>query len=151
AVSQGIQNDKDVQLTGTASAMFTNLPVVRNVWVGVDGSYDGGGNDTSLVGTFIGFTIERFTALGEVDFRHDNVPLTGGGRQSVGTFMTYAEANYLLLDWLNMKAAVDYADWDGTLPRQGSDGENRVSFGFEPFLARFVQLRTFYRVSNGIS
>ena len=64
--------------------------------------------------------------------------------------MTYSEGNYLFFDWLNTKVAFDYADWDGTLPRQGSDAENRVSFGIEPFLARFVQLRAFYRVSNGI-
>jgi len=64
--------------------------------------------------------------------------------------MTYVEGNYLAFDWLNVKAAFDYADWDGTLPRQGSNGENRVSFGLEPFIARFIQIRTFYRVSNGI-
>ena len=31
----------------------------------------------------------------------------------------------------------------------GDNNRNRVSFGFEPFLDRFVQMRLFYRVLNG--
>jgi hypothetical protein len=151
AVSQGAVNDRDVQVSGTAYGMFTELPVVRNVLAGVSGSYAGGGPETSLVGFFTGFDLGRFTYLGEVDFRHDNVTdPTTGGHEGVGTFMTYSEGNYLAFDWLNVKVAFDYADWDGTLPRQGSDAENRFSVGLEPFLAKFVQVRAFYRVSNGI-
>ena len=151
AVSQGAVNDTDVQLSGTASALFTELPVVRNLLLGLSGSYAGGGPDTSLIGLFLGSNLGRFTYLGEVDFRHDNVPVASGGREGIGTFMTYIEGNYLAFDWLNIKAAFDYADWDGELPRQGNgNAENRVSVGLEPFLARFIQVRTFYRVSNGI-
>lgn len=151
AVSQGAPDDTDVQVSGTLDAMFTELPVVRNVFVGVSGSYAGGGPDTSLVGFFAGSNLGRFTALTELDFRHDRVlnPTTNF-HEGVGTFMTYVEGNYLAFDWLNMKAAFDYADWDGTLPRQGHNAENRFSFGLEPFIARFIQIRTFYRVSNGI-
>jgi len=152
AVSQGVVNDRDVQLTGTDYFMFTELPVVRNVLAGISGTYNGGATQTSWVGFFTGFDLWRFTYLGEVDFGHfDFHDTTLNRRVSTGTFITYGEANYLLFDWLNVKAAIDYADWDGTLPRQGSNGENRVSFGLEPFLARFLQLRTFYRVTNGVA
>ena len=61
-----------------------------------------------------------------------------------------SEREYLLFDWLNLKVAFDYADYDGSLPRQGDDAENRFSVGLEPFLARFLQVRAFYRVSNGV-
>jgi hypothetical protein len=151
AVSQGAVDDTDVQVSGTLDAMFTELPVVRNAFVGVSGSYAGGGPETSLVGFFAGSNLGPFTYLGEVDFRHDRVtdPVTMA-REGVGTFMAYVEGNFLAFDWLNLKAAFDYADWDGQLPRQGSDAENRVSVGIEPFLARFLQVRAFYRVSNGI-
>ena len=155
AVSQGVVNDRDVQLTGTDYCMFTDLPIVRSVLAGVSGSYNGGDTQTSLVGFFTGFNLAAFTGLGEVDFGHISFPVTVSGqpttRVNTGTFQTYVEGNYLAFDWLNVKAAFDYADWDGTLPRVGSDGENRVSFGLEPFLARFIQVRTFYRVSNGIA
>lgn len=154
AVSEGVQNDRDVQLTGTDYFLFKDLPVVRSALAGVSGSYDGGNTQTSLVGFFTGFNLAAFTGLGEVDFGHISFPQTVSGqttRVNTGTFETYVEGNYLAFDWLNVKAAFDYADWDGTLPRVGSDGENRVSFGLEPFLARFIQIRTFYRVGNGIA
>jgi hypothetical protein len=151
AVSQGISGDRDVQFTGTAYAMLPDLPVIRSFLAGLSGSYDGGSTQTSLVGPFTGFNFYRFTALGEVDFRHDSfVDSSTGVRHNPGTFMAYAEGDYLAFDWLNIKAQFDYADWDGTLPRQGHDAENRVSVGLEPFLARFVQVRAFYRCSNGI-
>lgn len=155
AASEGVQNDRDVQLTGTDYFLFTDLPVVRSALAGVSGSYNGGNTQNSLVGFFTGFNLAAFTGLGEVDFGHTSFPVSVSGqpttRVNTGTFETYVEGNYLAFDWLNVKAAFDYADWDGTLPRVGSDGENRVSFGLEPFLARFIQIRTFYRVSNGIA
>jgi len=162
AVSQGVVNDRDVQITGTESVMLTELPVVHNVYGGFSGTYNGGNTATAWVGLFGGFNLGplvyqgrnlvTFTYLGEVDFGHFNF-VDGDTNQRVqtGTFITYSEGNFLLFDWLNMKVAFDYADWDGTLPRAGSDGENRFSFGFEPFLARFLQIRTFYRVSNGVA
>jgi hypothetical protein len=154
AVSQGAVDDRDVQVTGTVSSLFTDLPVVPNVLVGFSGSRVGpSGNETSQLGFFTGFSIGPFTYLGEVDFGHFSfTDSSTGKRVSTGTFITYSEGNYLLFDWLNMKVAFDYADYDGTLPRQGSsNAENRFSVGFEPFLARFLQLRFFYRVSNGVS
>lgn len=152
AVSQGVVNDRDVQLTGTDYLLFTELPVVRSVMAGLSGTYSGGSTETSWVGLFTGFNLGKFTYLGEVDFGHFSFKDTTSNQHiSTGTFITYSEGNYLLFDWLNIKAAVDYADWDGQLPRQGSNAENRVSFGLEPFLARFVQLRTFYRVTNGVA
>jgi hypothetical protein len=151
AVSQGVVNDRDVQLTGNDTFTFTDLPVVRTVQLGISGTYSGGSTQTSWVGFSGGFNLGLFTYVGEVDFGHTSFPNSTGGRTSSGMFQTYSEGNFLLFDWLNFKAAFDYADWDGTLPRVGSDGENRASFGFEPFLARFLQLRAFYRVSNGVS
>lgn len=152
AVSQGIVDDRDVQGTGTLYSLFTDVPVVRSVLLGTSGTYAGTSDGSnSWFGLFTGFNLGRFTYLGEVDWGwFDFVDPLSDQRVKPGTFITYSEGNYLLFDWLNMKVAFDYADYDGTLPRQGSDAENRVSVGFEPFLARFLQTRFFYRVSNGI-
>ena len=38
---------------------------------------------------------------------------------------------------------------DGTLGNT-NDSENRVRFGLEPFLNRFLQPRLFYSISNGV-
>jgi hypothetical protein len=149
AVSEGASGDRDVQITGTASAMLTDLPVVRNVLLGSSFSRVGPtGSETVEVGFFGGTNIQRLTFLGEADFREDRNSSTSG--QRLGTFIAYGEADYLLFDWLNLKGAVDYADDDGTLSNRANDSENRVSVGLEPFLNRFFQPRLFYRVSNGV-
>jgi hypothetical protein len=152
AVSQGIVDDRDVQGTGTLYALFDEVPVVRSVLLGTSGSYAGTSDGSNgWVGAFTGFNLGQFTYLGEVDFGFfDFVDPLSDQRVKPGAFITYSEGNYLLFDWLNLKVAFDYADYDGSLPRQGSDAENRFSIGLEPFLARFLQTRFFYRVSNGI-
>jgi len=152
AVSQGIVDDEDVQGTGTLYALFDEIPIVRSILIGTSGSFAGtDGGHNAWTGLFTGFNLGNFTYLGEVDFGFfDFVDPVTGRREKPGTFITYSEGNYLLFDWLNLKVAFDYADYDGSLPRQGDDAENRFSVGLEPFLARFLQARFFYRVSNGI-
>jgi hypothetical protein len=58
----------------------------------------------------------------------------------------YGEANYLFGGWLNGKFAFDYLDPDDDA---SSDQRNRFSIGIEPFLDEFLQIRLFYRISNG--
>ncbi|MFQ5665722.1 MAG: hypothetical protein ACE5I7_04750 [Candidatus Binatia bacterium] len=149
AVTNGPSGDRDVQVTATAYTMFTELPVVRNLLLGGSFSRVGPpGSETVLFGFFAGSNIERLTFLGEVDFRQDRTPVTNG--RNVGRFIAYGEGDYLFFDWLNFKVAVDFSDDDGSLSSLADDSENRVSFGFEPFLNRFLQPRLFYRISNGV-
>jgi len=152
AVSQGAAADTDVQFSGTVSALFDELPVVRNVLVGSSGSVaNSSDTETTYFGLFAGSNLGNLTYLAEVDFGHLSFPdSTTGQNVSAGTFILYTEANYLFFDWLNTKVAFNYADYDGSLPRQGSDGENYFQFGVEPFLARFLQVRLFYTVGNGV-
>ena len=149
AVTDGPSGDRDAQFTTTVSTLFTDLPVVRNVLAGGSFSRVGPpGTQTTLFGFFAGSNVERFTFLGEADFREDHNSMTNG--RTVGRFIAYAEGDYLFFDWLNCKVAGDYSDWDGTSGIDANDSENRVSIGLEPFLNRFLQPRLFYRVSNGI-
>ncbi|MBI4518933.1 MAG: hypothetical protein HY699_24340 [Deltaproteobacteria bacterium] len=147
AVSDGAAGDRDVWLTGTVSAMWTELPVVRNLLLGVSAARMGGGSETLAVGCFGGTSLGPLTGLAEADFL-DTRTASSGGHQ--GTFVAYGELNWLLAGWLNLKAALDYADDDGDISRRADDSENRVSLGLEPFLNRFLQPRLFYRVSNGV-
>lgn len=149
AVSNGPAGDRDVQVTGTLYALFTELPVVRNVLVGSSFSRVGPpGSQTTVFGFFGGSNLERFTFLGEADFREDHNQATNG--TTAGRFIAYGEGDYLFFDWLNFKATIDYSDWDGSPGIETNDSENRVSFGVEPFLNRFIQTRLVYRVSNGV-
>jgi hypothetical protein len=154
AVSDGASNDNDVQVTGTVYTMLTDLPFVRNFLLGGSASRVGpSGTETINFGFFTGFNLGPVTYLGEWDWRYDK-DLNDGDPETnnlLGRFIFYSEANYLLFDWLNVKAAVDFSDDDGVLSTRPNDSENRVSFGLEPFLAKFLQIRLFYRVSNGIA
>jgi hypothetical protein len=154
AASDGSSSDRDLQVTTTESMWLTDLPVVRTLLLGSSFSRAGppaagnkGSNETIVFGFFAGSNVERFTYLGEVDFRSDRSPDTNN--HTVGRFIAYGEGDYLLFDWLNLKVAVDYSDNDGNV-RDVNDDENRVSIGLEPFLNRFLQPRLFYRVSNGV-
>jgi hypothetical protein len=142
AVSDGGGGDRDVRVTTTAYALFTDLPVVRNVLLGNSFSRVGSDlGDETTFGFFAGSNLERLTVLGEVDF------LDNGGQ---GMFVAYVEADYLFFDWLNFKVAFDFADSDRGRSTLVDDSKNRVSFGIEPFLGRFLQTRLFYRIANGV-
>jgi hypothetical protein len=149
AVTNGPPGDTSVQVTGTASAMLTDLPVVRNLLLGSSFSYvSPSGGDRTVFGFFAGSNIDRLTYLGEVDFLSTKNSQTNG--QHVGQFICYGEFDYLFFDWLNFKVAINYADDDGNLSDRTDDAENLVLFGFEPFWNRFLQTSLFYSISNGV-
>ncbi len=152
ALSEGA-GSRDAQVTASASGLFRDVPLVDSVLIGASGNRNGGSEETFQFAGFGGFSIGRFVYLGEIDFIDRRVissfdPMAGKDHR--GGFIHYSEANYLLFDWLNLKLAFDYADFDGNLSDRADDSENRVSVGLEPFLARFLQTRIFYRVANGI-
>ena len=154
ALSEG-SGKRDAQLTASASAMFRDVPLVDTVMLGVSGARNGGARETFQFAGYGGFSIGPFAYLGEVDFVDTRIadPVTGSAlpmKKHRGGFIHYSELNYLMFNWLNVKLAFDYADYDGDLSVRGDDSENRVSFGLEPFLAKFLQTRLFYRVSNGV-
>jgi hypothetical protein len=151
AVSDGAGDDRDVQVTGTVYSLFTEIPYVRNVLLGGSATRVGPpGTETIVAGFFGGFNLGGFTYLGECDFRYDRDNSDPRTEDRHGRFIHYSEADYLLLGWLNLKLTFDYADDDGDLTQRTDDSENRVSFGLEPFLAKFLQTRLFYRIGNGV-
>ncbi len=159
ALTDGSGGDRDVRTVGTIYAVYDEVPFLRTLLIGGSASRVApSSGETLLFGLFAGTNLGPLTILGEADFRSDKGRTTLGRR--IGQFLAYGEANYLLFDWLNVKAAIDYADSDGRLTRQvgtatvvldtANDAEHRVSVGLEPFLNRFVQPRLFYRINNGI-
>ncbi len=147
AVSDGSAGDRDVWVTGTVSAIWTDLPIVRNVLLGGSAAHMGGSSENTEFGFFGGTNLGPVTGLAEADFLNTRTSTSNGNQ---GTFIAYGELDYLLFGWMNVKAAIDYADDDGDLSSRADDSENRVSFGLEPFLNRFVQTRLFYRIGNGV-
>lgn len=97
-----------------------------------------------------GFSIANLTMLAQgslLDSQSDASDTLGNPYvDDNSAWVAYVEADYLLLGWLNAKAAFDWHDPDDS---GGEDAQNRVSLGLEAFLDRFLQVRTFYRVHNG--
>ena len=122
--------------------LFTKVPFVRTVMLG--GSFARNDPaDRTLYSLYAGTNLWKFTLLAEGDFTHEKMPDMG----KVNWRAIYTEANYLLFDWLNVKFAYDFFDPDTDV---GEDAQDRFSLGLEPFLSKFLQLRLFYRVANGI-
>lgn len=140
-VSRGERIGKQVSLNGYY--LFSDLPVVRNVWVGGSFAYNSlKGKDRTLYGFHAGLNLWRLTMLGEIDFIEDEqLP------QRASQFAGYGEINWLVCDWMNAKFAYDYFD---PSRQRGDQALTRYSFGVEPFLSKFLQLRLFYRVYNGV-
>ena len=140
-VSRGQRIGKQVSLNGYY--LFSDLPVVRNAWVGGSFAYNSlKGKDRTLYGFHAGTNLWRLTMLGEIDFIEDEqLP------QRASQFAGYGEINWLVCDWLNAKFAYDYFD---PSRQRGDQALTRYSFGVEPFLSKFLQLRLFYRVYNGV-
>ena len=149
SVTDGPPGDRTPQVTGTAYALFTDIPVIRNFLLGGSFSWvEPSDAETTVFGFFTGTNLGPFTYLGEIDFLSRRDDSTGGTTR--GVFIHYSELNWLLFGWMNAKFAFDYADDDGDLSNRVDDSENRFSVGLEPFLSRFLQLRLFYRISNGV-
>lgn len=158
AITNGPSGDRDVRVTSTTYTMFTDVPVVRNVMVGSSFSRVGSSSgDRVVYGFFGGTNLERLTVLAEIDFRDDALDLQNNSTNPPtkqhthkGQFIGYAEADYLFFDWCNFKITFDYSDNDRVGSNLTKDSRNRVTFGIEPFFSRFLQLRLFYSIANGV-
>jgi hypothetical protein len=147
AVSDGSSDDRDLWVTGTVSAMWTDVPVLRNAFLGVSGAHQGGDSENNEIAIFGGTNLGPLTGLVEVDFLDTRTPTSGGHR---GTFIMYEEIDWLIAGWLNVKGAFTYADDDGDLSDRADDSETQVIVALEPFLNRFFQPRILYRIVNGV-
>jgi hypothetical protein len=140
-VSSGQRIGKQVSLNGYY--LFSDVPVVRSLWLGGSFSHNSlKGEDRTLYGFHAGTNFWRLTLLGELDFIEDQqLP------RRASQFAGYGEVNWLVCDWMNARFAYDYFD---PSQNRGDQAITRYSFGVEPFLSKFLQLRLFYRVYNGV-
>jgi len=122
--------------------LFHSVPVLRNVMLGGSFAYNDPA-DRTLGGLYFAANIWRFTVLAEGDLIREE----STGSENIDQLAVYSEVNWLLLDWLNLKFAYDYFDPDLDVDE---NERNRFSLGLEPFLAKNLQLRLFYRVSNDV-
>jgi len=92
------------------------------------------------MGVFAGLNIGRFTLADEGDF------MRFGNREQ---FAGFVELYFLPMRGFNVRAAYEFfdrrRDVDNTL-----DGQDRITFGIEPFITQFLQIGVSYRINRFI-
>jgi len=135
-------SDTDALVAGNASYMWTNLGFIDTLMLGASTAYDEPKSNRFFASTtYGGLSIGRLALLWQ-----GNLIDTKVDSDTNLAWAIYGEANYLFAGWLNGKFAFDYLDPDDDA---SSDQRNRFSIGIEPFLDEFLQVRLFYRISNG--
>ncbi|MDH3496850.1 MAG: hypothetical protein OER21_08815 [Gemmatimonadota bacterium] len=132
------ENDDGKQLTSTAAVVF------RHWRVGASASLnDATGNRREVVGGFGGVAVGPLALLGEVDYVRDE-PAAG---DTVRQVVAYAEADWLVIRGLNLKATYGYLDPSLDV---AENPKVRARFGLEFFPVPFVRVAGFYTVLRDI-
>jgi len=111
------------------------------------GSWQNGTTPVSSVhytyGPFGGFNFGRLTGMEEVDF----IKGVNSGGYFVPQIADLSELDFLALQGVNLKATYEYYDRNTRIGLD-HDGQDRLTFGIEPFVTRFLQLGLYYRINR---
>ena len=138
SVTNGTSGDKDVSVTANGYGLFEDIPVVRSVLTGL--SFARQSNKRDVTAFYAGSNLWWFTYLAEFDLIDDRTVASEGHRDQ---YAAYAELDWLLFDWLNLRGSFNFL--------KVSNDKNRTywTIGAEPFVNRFIQPRVVYQIFNG--
>jgi len=137
SITDGQEGDTDVQVTVNGYTVLEDLPVVRNALLGA--SYARQSDKRWVAGFYGGANLWKFTYLAEFDLIDDRTPQSLPARDQ---FAAYAEVDWLLFEWLNVRGAFDF------VKVAGDRDQVRYVIGLEPFIDKFLQPRVQYRINN---
>ena len=102
-------------------------------------------NTFETYGPFGGANFGRFTVMSEVDFiRKANTPDTLSNIHQIAQFY---ELDFLPVQGCNTKVTYEYFDRNTHVANK-RDGQQRLTFGVEPFIAKFLQLGLYYQLNK---
>ncbi len=136
SVTDGTKGNRDVLVSLNGYVLFEDVRYFRNLLAGA--SWARQTPKRNVAAFYAGANLWTLTYLAEVDIITDNRP----GSNPRDQLAAYAEINWLLFDWLNVRGTFDFA-------QVGNDNDqNRFGIGVEAFVNRFLQPRIFYRAAN---
>jgi hypothetical protein len=140
AEAGGIPSTNNKALLGRAEGMFKlseriSLGLGGNVFSTKTGIP---GVSTTYYGGFGSFSAGNFTLLGEADWIR-----TSPAGVTTTALATYAEADYVIAQGVDLKLAYDFYDQDIDYT---TGSKSRLSFGVEFFPASGVEVRPIYRI-----
>jgi hypothetical protein len=139
SITNGTPGDKDVAATINAYGVFEEVPVVRNVLAG--GSFARQSNKRSEGCVYAGSNLWHFTYLGEFDLINDRKLGSPGMSDQ---YASYAELNWLLFDWLNLRGTFEF------VKVTHNRDQTRYTIGANPFINKVIQPIIQYRINNGV-
>lgn len=142
AVTNGTQGAGETNRAKQYTLSAAHVGRRSRVGVSVSDNDAPGESRRRAYGVFGGYSVGRFTLLGEVDRVFDDS--SSGWKEQLATF---TEIDFLISKGLNAKITYEFLDPNADVDE---DARDRFGIGFEPFLTQFLQLRVFYRVNNGI-
>jgi hypothetical protein len=137
-ITNGRAGDKDVAVTANGYGVWTDVPIVRNILAGM--SFARQSPKRQLASWYAGTNVWNLTALAEFDLIDDNTVAAQNARDQ---FASYAELNWLLFEWLNLRGTAEF------LKVSRDQNRTRYAIGFEPFIDKYLQPRIQYRINNG--
>jgi len=129
----------DVLATVNGYGVFEDVPVVRNVMAGA--SFARLSNTRNEACVYAGSNLWNFTYLGEFDLINDSTHLPANTPRP--QFVSYAEVDLLLFDWLNLRSTFDF------LKASQNSNATRYTIGLQPFINHFLQPIIEYQINNG--
>jgi hypothetical protein len=150
SVTEGTEDsDTDQLFTASAYKLWDEVGGFSHAMAGISAAHDAPDDgEINAFAVYGGASVGRTTVLLQADLLDTETDVDGDGAadDDVQAWAVYGEANYLWRDWMNTKVAFDIYD---PSDNEGEDTMTRISFGIEPFIDRFLQLRLFYRIFNG--
>jgi hypothetical protein len=135
---RGTGIDSRKALLGRAEGLF-NVAEDLNLGIGANILYKNVmGGKTNFYGAFASFSYKDFTIIGEGDILKSDV-----GGEKVEAVVIYGEADYMVVQGVDLKVIYDFFDPDREL---ATGSFSRYSFGFEFFPMSGVEVRPLYRV-----
>jgi hypothetical protein len=122
--------------------------VFRNFRLG--GSYGNNMVDANdyKFGPFLGANFGRFTLMSEMDIIKLPAYVKGGVKRAGNLQRAeFLELDFLAMQGVNIKAVYEYFDINAHIDNK-IDGQERLTFGLEPFITQFMQFGFYYRLNR---
>ncbi len=138
-------NLTNTRFSSVGSVVYRNFRVGGSFGTSVKDAMSARTTFDQAYGPFVGFNFGRITFMSEVDF----IRLPSDSIHDIHQVAQFYEVDALPIQGVNVKATYEYFDKNTDIANK-YDGQERWTFGVEPFVSRFLQVGVYYRMNKWI-
>ena len=138
-------NLTNTRFSSVGSVVYRNFRVGGSFGTSVKDAMSARTTFDQAYGPFVGFNFGRITFMSEVDF----IRLPSDSIHDIHQVAQFYEVDALPIQGVNVKATYEYFDKNTDIANK-YDGQERWTFGIEPFVSRFLQVGVYYRMNKWI-